>query len=243
MPLPKVVTPSYELTLPSNKKQIKYRPFLVREEKILIIAMESESPSEIRDAIKNVLKECILTRGIKVETLPSFDIEYLFLNIRAKSVGALIDLIVTCPDDNETQVEVSISVDEIEVDVPEGHSSEIKVDDSITVKMKYPSLQEFIDNNFDFTKPNNSEETINKSFDVVASCVDMVYTKEESWSASDLTKKELVEWLQTFDSLQFKNIEKFFDTMPKLSHTLKVTNPKTKVENEIILEGLSSFFG
>jgi hypothetical protein len=243
MPLPKVVTPSYELTLPSNKKQIKYRPFLVREEKILIIAMESESPSEIRDAIKNVLKECILTRGIKVETLPSFDIEYLFLNIRAKSVGALIDLIVTCPDDNETQVEVSISVDEIEVNVPEGHSSEIKVDDSITVKMKYPSLQEFIDNNFDFTKPNNSEETINKSFDVVASCVDQVYTKEESWSASDLTKKELVEWLQTFDSLQFKNIEKFFDTMPKLSHTLKVTNPKTKVENEIVLEGLSSFFG
>ena len=152
MPLPKVVTPSYELTLPSNKKQIKYRPFLVREEKILIIAMESESPSEIRDAIKNVLKECILTRGIKVETLPSFDIEYLFLNIRAKSVGALIDLIVTCPDDNETQVEVSISVDEIEVDVPEGHSSEIKVDDSITVKMKYPSLQEFIDNNFDFCR-------------------------------------------------------------------------------------------
>jgi hypothetical protein len=243
MPLPKVITPSYELILPSNKKQIKYRPFLVKEEKILIIAMESENPSEIRDAIKNVLKECILTRGIKVETLPSFDIEYLFLNIRAKSVGALVDLIVTCPDDNETQVEVSISVDEIEVNVPKEHSQELKVNDDITVKMKYPSLQEFIDNNFNFSSINNSEETIQKSFEIVASCIDQVYTKEEAWSASDLTKKEIVEWLQTFDSSQFKNIEKFFDTMPKLSHTLKVTNPKTKVESEIVLEGLSSFFG
>ena len=243
MPLPKVVTPTYELILPSTKKPVKYRPFLVKEEKILILAMESESVVEIRNAIKDVLRNCVITRGIKVETLPSFDIEFLFLNIRAKSVGEKVDLIVTCPDDGETQVDVSINVDEIEVKIPEGHTSEIKVDDHISVKMKYPSLQEFVDNNFNFNSSNTSKETIEKSFDIVASCVEQVYTKDEAWSASDVSKKELMEWLQTFDSSQFKNIETFFDTMPKLSHTIKVTNPNTGVENEIVLEGLSSFFG
>jgi len=243
MPLPKVVTPTYELTLPSNKKVIKYRPFLVKEEKVLIIAMESGDTSQITNAVKDVLKNCVLTRGIKIDSLPSFDIEYLFLNIRAKSVGESVELIVTCPDDNETQVEVVVNIDEIEVIIPENHSSEVRVDGNITVKMKYPSLQEFIDNNFDFSGQNTSEQTINKSFEVVASCVDMVYTNDESWSAADVTKKELVDWLQTFDANQFKQIEEFFNTMPKLSHTLKVTNPSTGVENEIVLEGLSSFFG
>lgn len=243
MPLPKVVTPTYELTLPSNKKVIKYRPFLVKEEKVLIIAMESGDTSQITNAVKDVLKNCILTRGIKIDSLPSFDIEYLFLNIRAKSVGESVELIVTCPDDNETQVEVVVNIDEIQVSIPENHTSEIKVDDTITIKMKYPSLQEFIDNNFDFKNSTNSEETINKSFDIVASCIDMVYTADESWSAGDVTKKEIVEWLNTFDSIQFKRIETFFDTMPKLSHTFTVKNPNTGVENKIVLEGLSSFFG
>jgi hypothetical protein len=243
MPLPKIVTPTFELTLPSNKKQIKYRPFLVKEEKVLIIAMESGDTNQITNAVKDVLKNCVLTRGIKIDSLPSFDIEYLFLNIRAKSVGESVDLIITCPDDEETQVETTVYVDEIQVVIPEGHTSEIKVDDTITLKMKYPSLQEFIDNNFDFTKPNNSEETINKSFDVAASCIDMVYNESESWSAGDVTKKELIEWLETFDANQFKGIERFFDTMPKLSHTLTVKNPKTGVESEVVLEGLSSFFG
>jgi hypothetical protein len=243
MPLPTVATPTYELTLPSNKKTIKYRPFLVKEEKILILAMESGNSKDITNAVKNTLKDCILTRGIKIDSLPSFDIEYLFLNIRAKSVGESVELIITCPDDNETRVDVTVNIDEIEVVIPENHTSEIKVDDSITVKMKYPSLQEFIDNNFDFSGQTGSKETIDKSFDIVASCVDMVYTKDESWSAADVTKKELIEWLQTFDSNQFKGIEEFFDTMPKLSHTLTVKNPNTGVENEIVLEGLSSFFG
>jgi hypothetical protein len=243
MPLPKVATPTYELILPSNKKVIKYRPFLVREEKILILAMEGENTKEITEAVKNTLKDCILTRGIKVENLPSFDIEYLFLNIRAKSVGETVDLIVICPDDDETKVEIKVNIDEIGVVIPEGHTSEIKVDDNITIKMKYPSLQEFIDNNFNISTQNTSKEVINKSFEVVASCVDMVYTKDESWSSSDVTKEELVTWLQTFDSNQFKSIENFFDTMPKISHTVKILNPKTKVESEIVLEGLSSFFG
>jgi hypothetical protein len=205
--------------------------------------MESENPDDIRNAVKNTLKDCILTRGIKIESLPSFDIEYLFLNIRSKSVGESVELTITCPDDNETKVDVSVFIDEIQVVIPEGHTPDIKVDDKISLKMKYPSLQEFIDNNFDFSRQNTSEEVIDKSFDVVASCIDIVYTQEESWSSSDVSKKEMVEWLQTFDSNQFKQIENFFDTMPKLSHTLKVTNPNTKVENEIILEGLSSFFG
>lgn len=243
MPLPVVTTPTYELTLPSNKKTIKYRPFLVKEEKILILAMESGNSKDITNAVKNTLRDCILTRGVKVDTLPSFDIEYLFLNIRAKSVGESVDLIVTCPDDNETRVDVTVNIDEIEVVIPKNHSSEVKVDDNITIKMKYPSLQEFIDNNFDFSGNSDSKETIDKSFDVVASCVDMVYTKDDSWSSADVTKKELIEWLQTFDSNQFKGIEEFFNTMPKLSHTLKVKNPNTGIESNIVLEGLSSFFG
>lgn len=243
MPLPKIATPTYELILPSTKKPIKYRPFLVKEEKILILAMESESQEEITNAVKNTLKDCIVTRGIKIESLPSFDIEYLFLNIRAKSVGESVELTITCPDDNETKVDVTVNIDEINVLVPEGHTPEVKVDDNITVKMKYPSLQEFINNNFDFGSQNNSKEVIDKSFEVVASCIDIVYTKDESWSSSDVSKKELIAWLETMDSNQFKGIENFFDTMPKLSHTLTVVNPKTKVENEIVLEGLSSFFG
>ena len=243
MPLPVVATPTYELTLPSNKKTIKYRPFLGKEEKILIFAMESGDSKEITNAVRDVLKNCVLTRGIKIDTLPSFDIEYLFLNIRAKSVGESVDLIVTCPDDGQTQVEVKLDIDTIEVLIPKEHSSEVKVDGNIVIKMKYPSLQEFIDNNFNFSNQKNSRDTINKSFEIVASCVDMVYTKDESWSSTDVTKKELVEWLQTFDSNQFKQIEEFFNTMPKLSHTMKVTNPNTGVETEVVLEGLSSFFG
>lgn len=242
MPLPKIATPTYELTLPSNKKKITYRPFLVKEEKILILAMESGSTEEITRAVKTVLKECVLTRGVKIDTLPSFDIEYLFLNIRAKSVGEAVELLVTCPDDGVTQVECTVDIRDIEVKFPENHTSEIKVDENIVVKMKYPSLQEFIDNNFNFDV-NNSKETINKSFEIVASCIDMVYTKDESWSASDVTKKELVEWLETFDANQFKGIENFFDTMPKLTHIMTVENPNTGKENEIVLEGLSSFFG
>jgi len=243
MPLPKIVTPIYELNLPSNKKQVKYRPFLVKEEKVLILAMESGESKDITNAIKNVLNACILSRGIKIDSLPSFDIEYLFLNIRSKSVGESVELVVTCPDDDKTQIDVVINIDEIEVVIPEGHQSEIQIDSNVHVKMKYPSLQEFIDNNFDFSKTNGSEETINKSFEIVASCVDVVYTKDDSWSSSDVSKSEIVEWLQTMDANQFKGIENFFDTMPKLSHTIKIINPITNVESEVVLEGLSSFFG
>ena len=239
MPLPKIATPTYELVLPSTGKKIKYRPFLVKEEKVLVLALESEDVKQITNAIKAILKDCISTR-IKVDTLPTFDIEYLFLNIRAKSVGEALDLVVTCPDDNETTVPVKVFIDEIEVLQDEDHTTDISLDGNLTLRMKYPSLEQFIENNFEYGATEVSQ--LEQSFDVIASCIDMVFDKEDSWAASDCTKKELLEWLESLNSSQFKEVEKFFETMPKLSHTFKVTNPNTKVESEVTLEGLTSFF-
>ena len=238
MPLPKIATPTYELELPSTGKSVKYRPFLVKEEKVLVIALESEDNKQITNAIKAVLKSCILSKGIKVEDLPTFDIEYLFLNIRGKSVGEDIDVNIICPDDNKTQVPVTIALDEIEVQKDDNHTNKIKVDENIMMEMKYPSLDQFIKNNFDFKEANQMEQ----SFDLIASCIDKIYTEEEVWAAADCTKKEMKDFLEQMNSTQFKEIESFFDTMPKLSHTLKITNPKTKVESEVVLEGLASFF-
>jgi hypothetical protein len=238
MPLPKISTPTYELELPSTDQTIKYRPFLVKEEKLLVIALESEDTKQITTAIKTVIKNCIHTKDIKVETLPTFDIEYLFLNIRGKSVGEKVDVNIVCPDDNETNVSVSIDLDEIRIQKNEGHTNKIKVDDKIMMEMKYPSLEQFIKNNFDF----NNENAMEQSFDLIASCIDKIYTEDDVWIAADVTKKEITEFLDSMNSSQFKEIEKFFETMPKLSHKIKVTNPKTEVESEVILEGLASFF-
>ena len=239
MPLPKISTPSYELVIPSSKKKIKYRPFLVKEEKILILAMESEDTNQIANAVKNVISSCILSRGIKVEKLSTFDIEYLFLNIRGKSVGEQIEVMVTCPDDKKTKVPTSINIDSIKVQIDDKHSKDIVLDDQYTLRMKYPSLSEFIKNNF----ANIDDINVDDTFELIASCIEQVYSEEESFAASDCTKKELSQFLEQLNSSQFKMIETFFDTMPKLSHTVKVTNPNTGVENEIILEGLQSFFG
>ena len=241
MPLPKISTPTYELTLPSTGKKIKYRPFLVREEKVLILALESENPTQITNAVKTTLKDCIQTRGVKVDDLPTFDIEYLFLNIRGKSVGESVELIVTCPDDGETTVPIKIYIDEIEVTKDESHSRDIKLDESLTLRMKYPSLKQFVQNNFDFS--DDGADSLEKSFEVIASCIDVIFNEDDAWSASDCTKKELLSWLDGLNSHQFKEIENFFATMPKLSHTIKVMNPNTKVESEVVLEGLQSFFG
>ena len=238
MPLPKITAPTYELVLPSSGRKCRYRPFLVKEEKLLIIAMESEDTKQITEAVKNVLKNCILTRGIKVEKLATFDIEYLFLNIRGKSVGEDVEVMITCPDDGETQVPHLINLDDIKIVTSDDHNRDIKVDDTLSIRMKYPSMDEFIKNNFDV-----SDMDIDDTFKLIASCIEQVYSEEESWSASDCTNKELVDFIDQLGSKQFKEIEKFFETMPKLSHTLKVVNPKTKVENEILLEGLQSFFG
>ena len=238
MPLPKIATPTYELELPSTGQSIKYRPFLVKEEKVLVIALESEDNKQITTAIKAVLKSCILTKGVKVESLPTFDIEYLFLNIRGKSVGEELEVNVICPDDGKTTVPVTIDLDEIEVQKDENHSNKIKIDDSIMMELKYPSLDQFIKNNFDF----NDKNAMDQSFDLIASCIDKVYTEDEVWATADCTKKEVKEFLESMNSQQFKEIEAFFESMPKLSHTIKVTNPKTKVESDVVLEGLASFF-
>ena len=238
MPLPKIATPTYELELPSTGKSIKYRPFLVKEEKVLVIALESEDNKQITNAIKAVLKSCILTKGVRVESLPTFDIEYLFLNIRGKSVGEELEVNIICPDDGETEVPVTINLDEIEVQKDDKHSNKIKIDSSIMMELKYPSLDEFIKNNFDF----NDKNAMDQSFDLIAACIDKVYTEDEVWATADCTKKEVKEFLESMNSQQFKEIEAFFETMPKLSHTIKVTNPKTKVESDVLLEGLASFF-
>ena len=238
MPLPKIATPTYELELPSTGQTVQYRPFLVKEEKVLVIALESEDPKQITTAIKTVIKNCILTKGIKVEALPTFDIEYLFLNIRGKSVGEVIEVNVICPDDETTPAKVEINLDDIKVQKDDKHTNKIKLDDSIMMEMKYPSLDEFIKNNFDLNDTSNMDQ----SFDLIASCIDKIYTEDEVWVAADCTKKEINDFLESMNSSQFKEIESFFSTMPKLSHTINVVNPKTKVESEVVLEGLASFF-
>ena len=238
MPLPKIATPSYQLDLPSTGKPVNYRPFLVKEEKVLVIALESEDTKQITNAIKAVLKSCVLTKGIKVETLPTFDIEYLFLNIRGKSVGEELDVNIICPDDGETEVPVKINLDDIEVQKNEEHTNKIKLDDSLMMELRYPSLDQFIKSNFDFKETNQMDQ----SFALIASCIDKIYSEDEVWATADCTKKEVNEFLESMNSSQFKEIEKFFDTMPKLSHTIKVTNSKTGVESDVVLEGLASFF-
>ena len=239
MPLPKIATPTYELDLPSTGKSIKYRPFLVKEEKVLVIALESEDTKQITNAIKAVLKNCVLTKGVKVETLPTFDIEYLFLNIRGKSVGEELEVNIVCPDDGETNVPIFINLDDIQVEKDDDHTNQIKLDDELMMEMKYPSLEQFIKNNFDFQEGNQMDQ----SFELIATCIDKIYNEDEVWATADCTKKEVKDFLESMNSSQFKEIETFFETMPKLKHTIEVTNPNTKVTSEVVLEGLASFFG
>ena len=241
MPLPTIETPTYELKLPSSNKKIKYRPFLVKEEKILILALESRDENEITNAVTDVLKKCILTKGIDVDSLPTFDIEYVFLNIRAKSIGEDIKMNVTCPDDGETKVPVTIYVDEIKVQKQKDHKIDIVLDDKMTLRMKYPSLNQFVDNNFNTS--DEPESQVQKTFKVVADCMDTVYTKEDAWDVKDYSPQERLDFVEKLSSKQYKLIEKFFETMPKLSHTIEVINPNTKQKNSVVLEGLADFFG
>lgn len=241
MPLPEITVPHFDLVLPSSKKKIKFRPFIVKEEKLLIIALESRDPKQVTTAIKQVLSNCILTRGVKIDQLPSFDIEYLFLNIRAKAIGEAIELNVTCGDDGETKVPVTLYVDEIQVQYPEGHTDKIDMENGYHWKMNYPSLNQFIENNFDVS--DKSSENVERSVKLIASCIDSVYNDEDCWMASDSTEKELISYVENLTPRQYKKIENFFKTMPKLSHTITVVNPNTGNENSVVLEGLSDFFG
>ena len=241
MPLPTIETPTYELKLPSSNKKIKYRPFLVKEEKILILALESKNQNDITNAVTDVLKKCILTRGVKVDDLPTFDIEYLFLNIRAKSIGEDIKLTVTCPDDGETKVPVTIYVDEIKVIRPKDHNIDIVLDDKMSLRMKYPSLNQFIESNFD--TDDEAETMVDKTFRVVADCMDTIFDGEDAWEAKDYSAQERLDFVQQLNSQQYKKVENFFSTMPKLSHTIEVVNPNTKEKGSVVLEGLADFFG
>ena len=200
MPLPKISTPSYELIIPSTKKKVKFRPFLVKEEKILILAMESNNPTQVANAVKDVISSCILSRGVKVESLSTFDIEYIFLNIRGKSVGEEIEVMITCPDDEKTQVSSVINIDEIQIQESKDHSKDIKLDDNLTLRMKYPSMSEFIKTNFSA----NAQIGVTDTFELITNCVDQIFSEEESWASSDCTKKEINEFIESLSSKQFK---------------------------------------
>tara|TARA_B100001113_G_C21082270_1_gene610487 strand:- start:314 stop:1042 length:729 start_codon:yes stop_codon:yes gene_type:complete len=241
MPLPKVSTPVFELDLISSNKKVKFRPFLVKEEKSLLVALESGDEKTIHNTLKSVLKSCILTRGIKVDELPSFDLEFLFLNIRGKSVGETVELLVTCRDDGETQVPLTIEMSDIKLSVPDEHNDTIDLGNNLFLKLKYPSLEQFVENNF-IVSELKSTDLVDKTFESVADCIEQVYNEEEAWSASECTKKELLDFVGQLSSSQFQKIEEFFTTMPKLSYKTIVKNPKTKKDNEIVIEGLSNFF-
>lgn len=236
MPLPKLVTPTYELELPSTGQKIKYRPFLVKEEKILLLAMESEDEKQMTEAVKTILKNCIQTAKVKVEDLALFDIEYLFLNIRGKSVGEEIELNVTCPDDGTTVVPVSLNIDDIKVQKNEDHSNIIDMSNGVSIVMKYPSMNLFVKNNI------STNPEVDDVFDIAASCISQIVDGEDVYEASNFSKKEITEFLEGMSTQQFISLQKFFETMPRLSHKFVVTNPETGVDNEIVVEGLASFF-
>lgn len=237
MPLPKLSTPTYELEVPSSGKKIKYRPFLVKEEKILLVAMESEDEQQMATAVKTILENCIQTQRFKVDSLSLFDIEYIFLNIRGKSVGETIDLNLTCPDDGVTVVQTTIDIDEIKVTKSEDHSNIINLGNDVSIVMKYPSMDTFIKNNM-----SESKSDVDDVFEIASSCIDQIVEGEEVYESNNFSKKEVLEFLESMDTKQFLKLQSFFETMPKLSHTFTVVNPNTGVENEIVVEGLSSFF-
>ena len=231
MALPEIATPIYTLTIPSTKKKVKYRPFLVKEQKILILAMENEDQEQILDAITNTIKACLITK-VDMATLALFDIEYLFLQIRARSISEEIEMRVTCADDGETTVDVKFMVDDVKVNFPKGHTNIIKLSDNLTIEMQYPDLDYF-------TKINFMDEKVDE-YELVAKCIKRVYVGEDDFTSDSLDESKA--WVEGLTNNQFEKIQSFFETMPTLRHVLKVKNPKTKVVNEVVLEGLSDFF-
>ena len=236
MALPKLGYPTYELELPSTGKTIKYRPFLVKEEKVLLLALDSKDEKQVISAVKDLIKNCVITR-IKVDTLPSFDLEYLFLKIRGASIGENIILTVTCLDDNETQVEATINIDEVEIFKPEGHDKKIMFDDKTGIVMRYPSMKEFVEREF-LQKEMKTEEV----YGFIADSIDQIFDEEEVYDSSTTTKKEFRTFVDSLTTKQFEKIQQFYTTCPKLSHTFKVVNPNTGKESEYTVEGLQSFF-
>tara|TARA_B100000575_G_scaffold294637_1_gene312496 strand:- start:12972 stop:13682 length:711 start_codon:yes stop_codon:yes gene_type:complete len=235
MALPVLNTPKFKLKLPSDGRTVNYRPFLVKEEKILLIATETGEQAELITAIKNIIKACTDIKD--VENLTTFDIEYVFLQIRTKSVGESVDVSVTCPDDGETQVNVSIPLDQIKVIKTKGHKKEIKLSDTVVMTMRYPSLDIFVEMNFQ-----DGDQGVDQIFKMAANCIESIADTEQVYECKDLPKEEITSFLDQMTSEQFKKVQNFFETMPKLSHTVKVKNPNTDVDSDVVLEGLASFF-
>ena len=235
MALPKLNVPKYKLKLPSDGRTVNFRPFLVKEEKLLLLATETGNQSEIIEAIKNIITQC--TDLKTVECLATFDIEYLFLQIRTKSVGEKVDCVVTCPDDNESTVTVSIPLDEIKVKKTRGHKPDIQLSEECSITMGYPSLDMFVSMNF-----SGEDIGVDEVFKMAAACIKTIADPNQVYVCADVPQKEIQEFFDDMNSAQFAKIQKFFDTMPKLTHTVKVTNPNTGVESDVVLEGLASFF-
>ena len=236
MSLPQINTPVHELKIPSTGRKVKYRPFVVREEKILLLALESENQEEVTDAIIQIIGNCIQTK-IDLDSLSTFDVEYIFLNVRAKSVGEILEFSITCPDDGETQAEVEINIDDIQVVKDKGHTDTIDLENGYFIKMKYPTMKYIMEK-----KPDDKKSLIDSTFEYAVECIDTIYNDEETWEAADSTKKELAEFVEQMNSKQYQKLQSFFATMPKLSHTVKVTNPKTGVKSDVTIEGLANFF-
>lgn len=233
MSLPTLSTPIYNLTVPSNKQRIKYRPFVVKEEKVLLMALEAEDDNQIADALKSIITACVMTKDFDFDKLATFDIEYIFLNIRGKSVGELIELIVVCPDDGETEVKINVNIEDVKVKFDKDHSNKIQISDDLWVEMKYPGLESF-------TTP---QEDIDDTFKFIARSIEKIYNEEDVWDSSTTTEDEFVTFLEKMTSKQFSDVQKFFETMPTLKHEVKFTNPNTQVESTYVVEGLANFFG
>ena len=237
MALPTMDVPTYELEIPSNKKKLKFRPFLVKEEKVLLMAMASGNEKNIRDAVLNLLKNCIQSR-IKVENLATFDLEYIFLNIRAVSVGEVVEMTITCQDDNETQVRYNLNLTDVSVFFPEGHTSKIMISDDTGVIMKYPSFEQFVDGQF--TEKQVTEESV---LAIIANSIDQIFQGEEVYDESTTSKKEFLQFVESLTNKQLEKVQQFFESSPRLEHKFKITNPNTGVESDYVLQGLQSFFG
>jgi len=236
MALPKLITPTYELEIPSTDEKIKYRPFLVKEEKILMMAMESKETADITQAVKDIVKECTFDK-VKIDNMPMFDVEYIFLQIRSKSVGEVSKLKLLCPDDKKTYAEVELNLNDVKVQVGEDHTNKIELDKGMGMIMTYPTINSFADGGIKDINASNMLE-------VISGCILQIYEEEgkKTYDSKDQTKKELSEFIEQLSTKQFKDVQKFFETMPKLKHEITITNPKTKKESKITLTGLNDFF-
>jgi len=237
MALPKLTTPTYELEIPSTDEKIKYRPFLVKEEKILMMAMESKSSADITQAVKDIVTECTFNK-VTIDNMPMFDVEYIFLQIRSKSVGEVSKLKLLCPDDKKTYADIELDLNEVKVQVGEDHTNKIELDNGMGMIMTYPTIYSFNDSGIRDINASNM-------LDVISGCIMQIYEKngEKTYDPKDQTKKELTEFIEQLNTAQFKEVQKFFDTMPKLKHEIKIKNPKTKKESKVTLTGLNDFFG